>query len=281
MLILMLEPPLLSKLNHLFYAVITADPSFRVCAEQALHLISFLKTDPDASKLLAACHQGNLFRPSCARVSTSFYLSFKHLQGLEPLLRHFGDHEEILDSMNNLTAEIRHLLQKDDFWTNLQALTQVLEPLALACHIQQGPCLRLDDVLLSLGHLQRVYKVLANGSTWLSPTPRVRRACSVVREQLEGLWNGAEQTYLVASVLLNPFLGATELGLITITEDHGLHLMELIFKRQFKVNPSFTFPKQWASYWHSTGTYSRSSLKVDDITVQATSSVCPNQFRGH
>ena len=77
-------------------------------------------------------------------------------------------------------------------------ITVHLRPLALAANITQATFCRLDQVLLTFGHLYMIFYQLHE--------PVDRPAQKAVLESLEKRWAASDQDIFIAAVYLNPFI---------------------------------------------------------------------------
>src|SRR6202035_3557189 len=120
------------------------------------------------------------------------------------------------DVLPHLADNFGDVIKNQDFWHTLRHLTNLLEPLALATHLQQGFSLRLDDVLLVYGSLYHTYRRVQATERGRGQSPAwVDEACNIICGQLEALWSRNEQELLMAAVITNPFVGPSRAGFVT------------------------------------------------------------------
>lgn len=92
-----------------------------------------------------------------------------------------------------------------------------LEPLAIAANVTQAAFCRMDQVLLTFGHLVMTYKKLTDRSDFLP--------CNTIIRSIEKRWAKTDQEVFIAAVILNPVFRTkpfTDLPFLTLG---GIHVM--------------------------------------------------------
>ncbi|KAJ7753324.1 ribonuclease H-like domain-containing protein, partial [Mycena maculata] len=132
------------------------------------------------------------------------FLAVQRILTLSPPMRtlHFNHHDKLIQCAGpkrDARAKAEKILapiEDPQFWKNLAEVKILLEPLAIAAKCMQAPDAGLDQVLLMLGNLYRIY-----GSPEINS--RVR---SCVRKSLEKRWLAMEREVFILAVYLNPYI---------------------------------------------------------------------------
>ncbi|KAJ7758153.1 ribonuclease H-like domain-containing protein [Mycena maculata] len=132
------------------------------------------------------------------------FLAVRWILTLSPPMRtlHFNHHDKLIECAGpkrDARAKAEKILapiEDPQFWKNLAEVKILLEPLAIAAKCMQAPDAGLDQVLLMLGNLYRIY-----GSPKINS--RVR---SCVRKSLEKRWLAMEREVFILAVYLNPYI---------------------------------------------------------------------------
>ncbi len=133
----------------------------------------------------------------------------------------------------------------------------LLEPLAIAANITQGPTTRLYHVLLTLANLFRIFS---------DPTIEV-----VIRDgvkaSLEKRWAAADQDVFIAGVVMNPYIRnscfsgkvqeLTPIGLFTI--------IKRVCERVLRVETNNDFYAAFMDYLEDEREFSRAWMQLDTI----------------
>ncbi|KAG8740227.1 hypothetical protein FRC11_000329, partial [Ceratobasidium sp. 423] len=143
--------------------------------------------------------------------------------------------------------EVHSTLMDITFWNDISRIAQHLEPLSIAAHITEGTSTRLDQVLLTLGSLYRIY------SSMTGPDESIGTAlCSALMRR----WAAFDQDIFILAVFLNPYLRG---DLFKIRLDSGdflcagfITLIIRVWKRLFGRNedPDSGFLKACLDYYN-------------------------------
>ncbi|KAJ7651817.1 hypothetical protein B0H17DRAFT_833198, partial [Mycena rosella] len=115
-----------------------------------------------------------------------------------------------------------------------------LEPLAIAAKCMQGPDAGLDQVLLMLGNLYRIYGAPEINS-------RVR---TCIRKSLEKRWLPMEQDVFILAVYLNPYIRCAAFSTKNpVVKPINLYqIAKRLFHRFFDVEPNLDFHEAFFDY---------------------------------
>jgi len=92
-----------------------------------------------------------------------------------------------------------------------------LEPLAIATNITQASFCRLDQVLMTFGHLVMQYKSMTDVDDVVG--------CNAIIESIEARWATADQEIFIAAVVLNPFYQSTPFSTLQFLTNAGIYSM--------------------------------------------------------
>src|SRR5271170_974873 len=92
-----------------------------------------------------------------------------------------------------------------------------LEPLAIATNITQASFCRLDQVLMTFGHLTMQYKSMTDVDDVVG--------CNAIIASLEARWATADQEIFIAAVVLNPFYQSTPFSALQFLTNAGIYSM--------------------------------------------------------
>ncbi|EIW70211.1 hypothetical protein TREMEDRAFT_30153, partial [Tremella mesenterica DSM 1558] len=109
-----------------------------------------------------------------------------------------------------IADKVLQLIATPTFWTDLESLTRILQPLTIAAHALQSNTTRLDEVFLTLGCLYTQYTSEKNTQ---GRTPGENEVTHWIIQSLEKRWAFTDQDLFVAAALLNPFFGRHRLGM--------------------------------------------------------------------
>ncbi|KAI0719269.1 hypothetical protein C8T65DRAFT_569461, partial [Cerioporus squamosus] len=154
-----------------------------------------------------------------------------------------------------------------------------LEPLAIASHITQADTCRLDDVLLTFGHLYKFYSELDD--------PVDVPARTAVLRSLEKRWSKADQDVFVAATLFNPYRQRDPFNndLIDLLAPAHVHILaDRLWNRFFphdtddSKKPTF---RMVCDYLEQKGIYAHMKITMNAIAAEARSKVCDERTRPH
>lgn len=121
-----------------------------------------------------------------------------------------------------------------------------LEPLAIATNITQASFCRLDQVLMTFGHLVMQYQSMTDQEDMVG--------CMAIIESIEARWATADQEIFIAAVVLNPFYKSTPFSPLQFLTNAGIHsMLGRLWQRLFEeVVPPSEFHQQVNGYLHHT-----------------------------
>jgi hypothetical protein len=123
-----------------------------------------------------------------------------------------------------------------------------LEPLAIATNITQASFCRLDQVLMTFGHLVMQYRSMTD--------PEDVVGCTAIIESIEARWATADQEIFVAAVVLNPFYQSTPFAALQFLTNAGIHsMLGRLWRRFFEEEPPPEFHQQINGYLHGTNLF--------------------------
>ena len=100
-----------------------------------------------------------------------------------------------------------------------------LEPLAVAANITQSSFCRIDQVLLTFGHLVMQYKAMTD--------PEDLARCNTIISSIERHWAKADQEIFIAAVILNLFFRTVPFATLSFLNNTGIHSLLLRFWHRF------------------------------------------------
>ncbi|KAJ7015787.1 ribonuclease H-like domain-containing protein [Mycena alexandri] len=126
------------------------------------------------------------------------------------------------------------------FWKNLAQVKIILEPLAIAAKCMQIADAGLDQVLLMLGNLYRIYGAA-------SMAPRVRNC---IHKSLEKRWRAMERPVFILTLFLNPYIRASAFSQTNpAVKPIALeNIAKQLFTRFFDVEPDLDFHTAFLDY---------------------------------
>ena len=123
-----------------------------------------------------------------------------------------------------------------------------LEPLAIATNITQASFCRLDQVLMTFGHLIMQYQSMTD--------PEDVVGCKAIIESIEARWATADQEIFIAAVVLNPFYQSTPFAALQFLTNAGIHsMLGRLWGRFFEEEPPPEFHQQINGYLHCTNLF--------------------------
>ena len=123
-----------------------------------------------------------------------------------------------------------------------------LEPLAVATNITQASFCRLDQVLMTFGHLVMQYQSMTD--------PKDVVGCTAIIESIEARWATADQEIFIAAVILNPFYQNTPFATLQFLTNAGIHsMLGRLWQRFFEEEPPPEFHQQINGYLHGTNLF--------------------------
>jgi hypothetical protein len=124
-----------------------------------------------------------------------------------------------------------------------------LEPLAIATNITQASFCRLDQVLMTFGHLVMQYRSMTD--------PEDVVGCTAIIESIEARWATADQEIFIAAVVLNPFYQSTPFAALRFLTNAGIHsMLGRLWQHFFEEEPPPEFHQQVNGYLHGTDLFS-------------------------
>jgi hypothetical protein len=142
-----------------------------------------------------------------------------------------------------------------------------LEPLAIATNITQASFCRLDQVLLTFGHLIMQYKSMAD--------PEDVAGCTAIIESIEARWATADQEIFIAAVILNPFYKSSPFAALQFMTNAGIQsMLSRLWQHFYQTEPPPELYEQIAGYLHSTGIFSELKSACAIAQVAASREVC-------
>lgn len=128
-----------------------------------------------------------------------------------------------------------------------------MEPLAISSLILQSPTLRLDQVLLTLGNLYRIY-------TASHVDLDVRDA---IVSSLEKRWKAADQEIFILAVVFNPYIRNTGFCDAYLSRAELLQMCTRAFKRFFRRDATMDFWRACQRYLNSEERFSVQNFSLD------------------
>lgn len=123
-----------------------------------------------------------------------------------------------------------------------------LEPLAIATNITQASFCRLDQVLMTFGHLIMQYQSMTDQED--------AEGCMAIIESIEARWATADQEIFIAAVVLNPFYQSTPFAPLQFLTNAGIHsMLERLWRRFYEKDPPPEFHPQITDYLRGTGQF--------------------------
>jgi hypothetical protein len=148
-----------------------------------------------------------------------------------------------------------------------------LEPLAIATNVTQASFCRLDQVLMTFGHLVMQYKSMTD--------PEDVVGCTAIIESIEARWATADQEIFIAAVVLNPFYQSTPFAALQFLTNAGIHsMLGCLWRRFFEEEPPPELHQQINGYLHGTDLFSDLKFACGIAQVAANREV-PNFASGY
>ncbi|KAJ7149276.1 ribonuclease H-like domain-containing protein [Mycena crocata] len=173
------------------------------------------------------------------------------------------DHAKLIECAGTKAeakAKAKKVLEPIDdpqFWKKLAEVKVLLEPLAVAAKVMQAPDAGLDQVLLMLGNLYRLY-----GSSDIDS--RVR---SCLRKSLEKRWLAMEREVFIIAVYLNPYIrGAAFSKKNPALKPISLYnIAKQLYTRFFDEEPDLDFHAAFFDYSRDSREFSRSYMQLAEM----------------
>ncbi|KAJ7735370.1 ribonuclease H-like domain-containing protein [Mycena metata] len=159
-----------------------------------------------------------------------------YLVDYDNLIRCAGTKRDAMDRAKAVLAPI----DDPQFWKNLTEVKIILEPLAIAAKCMQIPDAGLDQVLLMLGNLYRIYGA--------SSMPLRVRTC--VQRSLEKRWRAMERPAFILALFLNPYIRASAFSRNNpaVKPIALYNVAKQLFTRFFDIEPDLDFYKAFFDY---------------------------------
>jgi hypothetical protein len=120
-----------------------------------------------------------------------------------------------------------------------------LEPLAIATNITQASFCRLDQVLMTFGHLIMQYKSVMD--------PEDLVGCTTIIESIEARLATADQEIFIAAMVLNPFYQSTLFAALQFLTNAGIQsMLGHLWQHFFQTEPPPEFHQQITGYLQGT-----------------------------
>jgi hypothetical protein len=142
-----------------------------------------------------------------------------------------------------------------------------LEPLAVATHIAQGASTRLDQILLTLANLYRIYSDMGD----LEEDVRVG-----IRNSLEKRWAKADQDVFILAVFFNPYIRAHlfNTSIIQLTRAGVYGIVRRVWCRLFRAEePHYELHSACTDYYNSEAEFANTAMHLDVLEKQAAAQV--------
>jgi hypothetical protein len=145
-----------------------------------------------------------------------------------------------------------------------------LEPLAIATHVTQGASTRLDQILLTLVNLFRIYGSMDDLES------DVRDG---IQASLDKRWAKADQDVFILTVFLNPYIRAglfnTSISLFTLA---GIYrIMRRVWVHFFREEPQYKLHVACMDYYHGELEFADEAMHLEVLEKQAKAQVCVNR----
>ncbi|KAJ7637806.1 ribonuclease H-like domain-containing protein [Mycena rosella] len=152
-----------------------------------------------------------------------------HLQHHKVLIECAGPKADARAKAEEILAPI----DNPQFWKNLTEVKILLEPLAIAAKCMQAPDAGLDQVLLMLGNLYRIY-----GAPEINSHVR-----TCIRKSLKKCWLPMEQDVFILAVYLNPYIRCAAFSTKNpVVKPINLYqIAKRLFHKFFDVEPNLDF----------------------------------------
>ncbi|KAJ7238184.1 ribonuclease H-like domain-containing protein [Mycena rebaudengoi] len=176
-----------------------------------------------------------------------------YIQDYDNLIECAGSKREAKEKAESVLEPI----DNPQFWKNLAEVKILLEPLAIAAKCMQVPDAGLDQVLLMLGNLYRIY-----GSPVI-----IQRVHNCVRKSLEKRWLAMEREVFILAVFLNPYIrGSTFSAKNPALKPISLYNMaKPLFKRFFDEEPDLDFHSAFFDYSNNAREFSRTYMNLTEM----------------
>jgi hypothetical protein len=163
-----------------------------------------------------------------------------------------------------VASKSSHVISGVDFFafSRFRSMKRHLEPLAIATNVTQASFCRLDQVLLTLGHLIMQYKSMTD--------PDDVVGCTAIIESIEARWATADQEILIAAVILNPFYKSTPFAALRFLTNAGIHsLLTRLWERFYRTAPPLEFHEQMIGYLNGTALFADLGSACNIVQVVA------------
>ena len=142
-----------------------------------------------------------------------------------------------------------------------------LEPLAIAANVTQANNARLDVVLLTLGHLHRVF---SDASLLIESELREK-----VLDSLEKRWAKIDQDVFLMAIVLNPYLRLSRFNRENpyLTEASMWTVFRRVYTRMLGEQPNHELSNTFTEYVHSLGEWSNESMSLEVVSACAAKDV--------
>ena len=129
----------------------------------------------------------------------------------------------------------------------------------MASNVTQGSDTRLGHVLVTLGHLHKVY----------SGPDIEEQVRDKVLGSLERQWKAADQDIFILTVFLNPYIRHHIFNKHALTVGQLIGMARYAFKRFFKVNPMPEFTTGLIDYANGRAEFSATAMLLDHLRTEA------------
>ncbi|KAH8101722.1 ribonuclease H-like domain-containing protein [Cristinia sonorae] len=218
-----------------------------------------------SQQLLATGKSLVLFLPVLTRW-TSHYLAVQRLLALRGFLEAcIALHKETLISVAGKTRNAREhatkiieYVKNPVFWESLEKVKRDLQPLAVAANLMQGSSTRLDQVLLTLANLYRIFSDPIHDA-------EVRVG---VQASLQKRWaKNADQDVFILAVFLNPYIRNKLFrpGNPRLTSLELYGMASRVYGRVFRRPSSTEFHAAFNAYIHDEEEFSAERMRLGDF----------------
>ncbi|KAE8217168.1 hypothetical protein CF319_g8679 [Tilletia indica] len=272
------------QVNLLVSDVLKASPTLKTTYVTMLQIVDWFRTHLVARGILRRYRRNNgdppleLKRPATTRWTSAFTTAsrLKKLRdSIEGSVISKRQELEVAagkrpDAVAKAKEILRHV-RGGSFWSALDDLIAVLEPLAIAAQVAQTNLCRLDSALLTFGKLYTQYRmIIGNPGTGVT----LKAACTKLCAALNRRWLSCDQSIWMVALVLNPFFGRklVALSLEGMEMNHAAFFHQILapaYDRLFSKGDAIPTQdekdvlfKDWVSYSNADGHFSDSYFSI-------------------
>ncbi|KAJ6516526.1 ribonuclease H-like domain-containing protein [Mycena vitilis] len=196
---------------------------------------------------------------------TYHYLAVRRLLTLSATIRtlYINEHDTLIEcagskrDAKDRAKEVLSPIEDPQFWKNLTEVKTILEPLAIAAKCMQAPDAGLDQVLLMLGNLYRIY----------SSSDINSRVGNSIRKSLEKRWLVMEREVFILAVFLNPYIRCSAFAVknAALRPVSLYHIAKKLFARFFDEEPDLNFHEAFFDYSRDSKEFSSSWMHLAEL----------------